>query len=234
MVLTLRRVGMGRGLAARLGTSGVFVIGALLAAPPAQAAPAAPLLDSPTTHTDYWSNTFVTGGKDLGARIELQVDDGRVFTCDSNPVLGRFECSIPAEAFWPRRVDDPKEEVVDVYAVDVLGARSPAAVLTVVLADSRLEITTPPVVPSGDTITLDGEREYSTTIEWQLEGDTGLVLHGQPCTLPEDVEDRSFSCTYDTTGAGAPRPAQALAMVVPDGEYEATFTELLGATIIDR
>ena len=103
-------------------------------------------------------------------------------------VFTNFDCSLGKDAFWPRTVLDPDREVISVYAVDALGARSPATEITLVFEESRLAITTPDRLPSGDVITLEGEREYSTTIEWQLEGSTGLVFSGRQCTLPDDVE----------------------------------------------
>ena len=213
----------------------MLTLGVLLVAPAAHAAPAAPEMDRTVELVDYYSGVMITGHKELATTIELEMADGRTPACDGGGdlVFSGFTCLIDKDLLWPRTALDPMEEVVKVYAVDALGDRSPASLVTLRLSESRFEITSPDKLPSGDVITLEGEREYGTTIQWLLEGDTGMVFRDQTCTLPEDVEDRSFSCTYDTTGA-ATRSAKALAMVVPDGAYEATFTELQGAVIIDQ
>ena len=115
-------------------------------------------------------------------------------------------------------------------------ARSPAVDITLVFEESRFSITSPDVLPSGDVITLEGDREYSTTVRGLLESTT--TGHG----VQRPVVRR-------TCGRGGPRLPVRLrhhsrgrtpgrgrtqAKVVPDGDYEATFTEFQGATIIDQ
>ena len=48
--------------------------------------------------------------------------------------------------------------------------------MTAILNESRLKITTPPDLPSGDVVELEGEREYGTRIEWTLTADQRLPV----------------------------------------------------------
>ena len=200
----------------------LLALSALFFAPPAHAAPAAPQLSSDLQYVEYFGGAGLNGSKPVGTVIESRAG-GR----QPRRVQQRVEPGLHQLRLFPRQGcvlaahgARPGPGSHQRLRRGRIGARSPATEITLVFEESRLAITTPDRLPSGDVITLEGEREYSTTIEWQLEGSTGLVFSGRQCTLPDDVENRIFSCVYDSTRAAprASRPGTPLLRVVPDGE----------------
>jgi hypothetical protein len=223
-----------RALVARLAAGLGIALGVLFVAPPAWAAPAAPTTNWESDDPDYYSSPFFTGDKELGTTIELEMEDGRHPPCNGGSNLQDtfWFCNIPPSYFWPRPDPLDNDEVIAVRAVDALGARSDPAFVTAILGESRLAITTPPDLPSGDVVELDGDREFGTSIEWTIDGPSGPIFEvPRVCEVSPDIEDRWFTCTYDSN-AGASGRRRGVAMVVPDGTYSATFREFQGVTQI--
>lgn len=213
---------------------GALLVGALLAPAVAQAAPpSVPVPDRPNDYTDYHSGAFLSGSKQEGTVIELELDDGSTPPCSNGDVLvfTSWQCGLSSDYFWPRGPGDPETESIKVYSRDpVTAERSAAAVITLSFGESAFAITSPFELPAGDQMLLEGVRDMGARIDWVLEGPDGVVF-GQPrdCEIPQDIEMQWFSCEYDGSQVLPQRGrARAAAALVPDGLYTATFREYQG------
>jgi hypothetical protein len=183
----------------------------------------------------------------------------RKTTGESLPCLGApiivgedWRCTIAGKDFFnPSPRQDTTEDVA-VFQI-VQGVRSLGTTATISFAASRLAITTPPKLPAGDVIVLEGSREDfgQFTIEWTLRHDGESLFPVRPCEVvgPDGEYDeyQAFKCTYNSNEPDGDRarqtPASSAANVVPaisvfpaalpNGNYVATFTELLDSNEID-
>ncbi len=203
----------------------------------------------------------LAGAGEPGATIEVvRKTTGESLPCLSAPIIavdddadgvGEWRCTIWGNDFFNPRPRQVTTEDVEVFQV-VQGARSLGTTATISFAASRLAITTPPALPAGDAIVLEGSREDfgQFTIEWTLQHDGASLFPARRCEVvgPDGEYDeyQAFTCTYDSNnpdGDRAPSAASPAGKVVPalavspaalpNGGYVATFTELLDSVEID-
>lgn len=133
------------------------------------------------------------------------------------------------------------------------GVESAGTPAVVTFAKSLFSIDTPPNLPAGDVIELRGLREDGVIgeirIEWSVEHDGEPLFPTRLCDVGQMTENQEFVCTYDSTDTDprddrfAPLSLTPALFVTPavlvtpialqEGEYTATFNELLNDVPID-
>jgi hypothetical protein len=228
--------------AVRILVLAVLIGTAVLMAPQtARSAPAAPEIQesSPITVSYFDSVTIHGFRNDPDDTIAVKDAEGNDVECESpivNNGLRFFECR-PVDLYTSADLADTSTQL-SFYEINDLAESSPPTVVTVNFAPSRFQVTTPPSLPSGDTITLRGEREEGDiTVQWTLRrGSTELLGGPQECVVDDPAdggESSTFTCTYDDQGTGRAEPSGAamrpaafiLPALLPGGDYTATIEE---------
>ncbi|MGH8938014.1 MAG: hypothetical protein ACRDV2_01545, partial [Actinomycetes bacterium] len=204
-------------------------------------APPPPEIQGSTTFTfDYFGSETIRGNRNVAANtIEVKDAQGNAVECEEpipNNGLRFFECT-PVDLYTSAELAGTST-VLSFHEVNADDESSAPTVVTINFAESRFQVTTPPSLPSGDTITLLGEREeFDVTVQWTLRrGSTDLLGEPQECVVDFPAgggEGSAFSCTYDDRGTGRAEPSAAamrpamftLPSVLPGGEYTATIEE---------
>jgi len=205
------------------------------------AAPAPPQIQGSTTFTfDYFGSETIRGNRsDADNTIVVKDAQGNVVDCEQlipDNGLTFFECT-PVDLYNSGDLAGTSTVLSFHEVNDALETSLPTDV-TINFAESRLQVTTPPSLPGGDTITLQGEREeFDVTVQWTLRrGSTDLLGEPQECVVDFPAgggEGNTFSCTYDDRGTGRSEPSTTsmlpawftLPTVLPGGEYTATIEE---------
>lgn len=242
----------------------LFLTAAVLLRPSAGSAdepPPAPLID-PVGEVGFYANLELRGVGQHQGTIEVELTSNREpLRCLGAPiVIPTWENDNDDLAHWDCLIsnmqlhnpDPTKAHSVDVtvYVVNPQGVRSVGTTVTTHFAKSTFEVTTPPRLPAGDIITIEGKREIggSFFVEWDLVRD-GSSFFDVPRACegvidPDDdpAESVDFSCTYDSNevrrtaglSADAATPAiSALPAALPEGQYTATLYEFFEDQQID-
>ena len=222
------------GALARLAVLLLAAGAALLRPDTAHAVVAPPTLDSAQVTLAYYGTLRLSGQKPDLSVIRLEHENGDELPCPGgqDPMTSTWTCSVDTDRLFPRPPGARPTETFSVYAVDTSSSEiSSAAPVVVTYAPSRFAVTSSSVLPAGDSIVLEGQREQGyVEVDWTIEGPSGPLLAGPaPCEAP-DPDRTGFTCRFvDRTprSAGAPAPGTVSAKALPAGGYTATLHEYL-------
>lgn len=222
----------------------------------AEEPPPAPQVN-PFSSANYHADVWIHGQGQAGATITVErTSTGEALPCNNAPVVvavSFWECYVSGSLLHSTDKANETSEQVTAYQTTPGGGRSAGAPATVTYIASRFSISTPPQLPAGDAIVLEGVREDTvvTTVEWTVKHKGASLFGTRLCDVGEQGENQDFVCTYDSNNPNPPdprdddpaAPAYTAIFVAPaihvspaalqEGAYTATFTELLNDVPID-